>query len=292
MPQPAEKVDITDVDTKEVETEKEVESKDTSVKVEKGDAEEILKETAEENKETPVVEDSTETPTGGMVLVPEVGKEAYIGTPPVKDVLSLTEADVMDWLVERFAQEVESYQFFTKLGKIRVRGDKFKISLDTVLRYLSINDKGNSVQDTITTIYVDRNKKTAVGYCEGFDTGLRRECEENELLDIPRELNFLEYNVKLPEDWLWEMIDEKPVNVEADKYYVNSRKVIRVFFNSEGKPSEIYFDERTGLPVRITTIEHGTAVNRDFEELTANKVDEKDVTHRDLDEIPSSEYFE
>ncbi len=294
MPQPTVTVDDIDEtidtsldvtkDTEETEDAKE----SSSIIVKKGDSEDVEK-TEDQVESEDVVESS---PVTGSFVTDAINKGAYIGTPPVKEKLSLSESSLMTWLVEIFAQDVESYEFYNDNGKISVRGDLFKISLNNPLRHLSDQEGANTpAQDVITTIYVDRNKKTATGYCEGFDTGLRRECESNDLLDIPRTLNFDEHNLKLPEDWLWELLEEEPQRVETDKYYVNSKKVIRALFVLEENELDIYFAEKTGLPVRISTKENGLPSQRDFMNLNANSVKETDVTHRDLSEIPSSDYF-
>ena len=134
--------------------------------------------------------------------------------------------------------------------------------------------------------------KTATGYCEGKDTGIRRECEDKEILDVPRDLLFSEYNFKLPEDWLWGYLEKKVEAVETDKYYVNSKKAVRVFFApSNDTQMDMFFDEKTGLPVKIISIKGKSSDTFDYIDLSANSVKDVDVVHRDLSDIPSEEYY-
>jgi len=64
-----------------------------------------------------------------------------------------------------------------------------------------------------------------------------------------------------------------------------------VAFEKDNKPYDIFFDERTGLPIRIISEKDGTPVTYDYLDLSANTVKDVDVIHRNLDNIPSEEYF-
>ena len=238
--------------------------------------------------------EETETITGSVTGFDPGPREAFIGEPPKEETLDLDVNNVMDYLVELFAKKVESYKFRIDLGEVFVRGDKFKIILSKPVRVIGKDHtSGVSSLDVISTVYIDRKEKTAIGYCEGKDTGTRRECEEKDILDIPREVNYLDYNIKLPEDWLWEFLEEKVDFVETDKYYVNSKKAVRVFFTRNNTILDIFFDEKTGLPARLISSKEGQfSTTYNFLDLSANTVKEKDVSHRDLKDIPSSEYYE
>lgn len=244
-----------------------------------------------ENKDLEDKEESVPAITGAVTGFNPRAREAYIGEPHVEETLNLTALNAMDYLISVFGKNVQSYQFINDIGHFYVRGDKIKIVLGKPERHLAKNDLGISSQEVITTIYLDRSKKSAFGYCEGKDTGLRRECEEKDILDVPREMVFYERNYKLPEDWLWEMIDERVIAVETDKYYVNSKKAIRLQFDKGSDSLEIFFDEKTGLPVKINMVKEGKKSVYDFLDLTANSVKEYDVLHRDLADIPSMEYY-
>ncbi len=233
---------------------------------------------------------SAEQESGSKIQVKVSPITAAVAGPPKKEKLVLSKSKVMDYLIKLFSK-INSYEFRTELGKFSVMGDKFKILLSSPIRSQMIDKNGAKAQSVISTVYVDRKLKTATGYCEGKDTGLRRECEKNDLLDVPRDLPFYEFNIKLPEDWLWELI-ETPIDfVETDKYYVNSQKAIRVFFSLNNSKLDVFFDEKTGLPIRIIDIKDGKSSTNDFLDLNANSVKERDVVHRDLNSIPSEEYY-
>lgn len=294
LPQPVTEdttVDVSETEIEESESAEKIEAEPVVETITEPDAKTVVVQSESDDGEVDVSAEEDEAESSIPVKISPI--TASVVGPPEEEKLVLGNSNVMDYLVELFAKNVHSYKFRTELGEFFVRGDKFKLILSTPTRYITKDEKtGVSTQHVVSTIYVNRNLKTATGYCEGKDTGIRRECEDKEILDVPRDLLFSEYNFKLPEDWLWGYLEKKVEAVETDKYYVNSKKAVRVFFApSNDTQMDMFFDEKTGLPVKIISIKGKSSDTFDYIDLSANSVKDVDVVHRDLSDIPSEEYY-
>jgi hypothetical protein len=259
-------------------------------------SEETTKEMSEETEKTEKEESKVSPITGAVVGIEdeEYEEEKETITPAIqtKEISFLNKDNVMDYLVELFAKKIQSYKFTINEGEVLVRGNQYKLTLKIVDRVLLRDEETQKTsQNVITTIYFDRNKKTAIGYCEGKDTGIRRECEKKELLDVPRTLNFFDYDIILPEDLLWEFFKKEVDFVETDKYYANGKKTIRVHFKEDDIRYDVFFDETSGLPLRVIKIKDVQTITYDFNRFSFNTVKKNEVIHRNLHEIPSEEYF-
>ena len=251
---------------------------------------------------TTAVEEVVETPVQEIVSqpvqTPEIAVVEPTPEPSMQAIETIEENEPMERtalydFLDTFAKKVTGYQFVHKGDEYSVKGTKVKIVLDTpgVVRDIKLNGVryGLFYYDTI---YVDRVAKTAVAYCEGIETELNRQCTQMNLYDVPYAVPFSEFNIVLPEDWLFTYLDQTPARIDADKYIIQGRSAVSLTFRTGDDSTELFFDDVTGLPFRAHQLKYGNTVNRvDYEHLSANKVRDVDVIHRSYSEIPSSDYF-
>ena len=211
--------------------------------------------------------------------------------PVVEETISETEySSKLGKLMSAFAQNVTSYQFRVNKDKYFVRGDRVKIIFDDVQsKYrITINGK-NFPQFYYDTVYLNLDKREAVGFCEGFDENTNKRCEGLNIKDIPLDLDYNSYNIKLPEDWLMEFLDRTYDKVEENKYYIAGHQATLVAFRGT-PPIDMYFAERSGLPIRIIQ-RYSPAKVTDFLDLATNIVRDEDVRHLSKNEISQYEQF-
>lgn len=191
------------------------------------------------------------------------------------------------WMM--YAQNITSYQFrYPGKGAYFVRGDKAKLLPDDAIILSSYTDEEGKVwrQARLDAIYLDLNEKTAVGYCEGiYEEEINKVCAKKELYDKPFKVNYSDYKIELPHEWMLAYQDKAPVREEQDKYYIKGRQTTMLAF-SDGV--QFFIDPRNGLPVRVVV---GSLNKHDFEDLVVNQVRDVDVKHRKKSEIPQEEFF-
>jgi hypothetical protein len=270
------------------------------------------KDIAEELKNQPDSQDITvETEETPAETIPEPVQEkpnllTGMSTVDVKDpseipVATGVEEDVvvpaqtrtkMYQFLDTYAKRVNGYEFFIGSDKYSYKNDRFRVILANApqISNVKFGELSKSVY-YYDTIYVDRVSKTAFAYCEGHISTVNRQCAELELYDLAYPLPYLEQNIALPHDWLFQYVEEEPDSLEANKYYVKGRASTTARFNTEPK-IDLSIDPTTGLPIRVDTLKGSILVKRiDFEKLSANSVRDADVYHRIKSEIPSSEAF-
>ncbi len=170
----------------------------------------------------------------------------------------------------------------------KVNGDKIKIELSTPKKYkaMAINGKNYSVF-YIDTIYLDKHKLKATGYCEKHAT-----CYEEEILDVPLQLNYNEFKEKTPDEWLYEYAPVEPNAYEERKYYVKGRLTTRAIYPITGGEMRIYYDPKIGLPIRIEKqIAPYPTETIEYFDLVAELITSEDVTHRSRNDISPEDVF-
>lgn len=191
-------------------------------------------------------------------------------------------------LFQTFTTNVSGYTFIYEKDKYVVKGNKYKIVLDEPVRIRGLSLYGERYNlFYYDTIYVNRENETAIAYCEGVNIETSTQCEQLNLYDIPYEVPFKDYTLVLPEDWLHIYMTEWPRNLARNKYYVEGREVLRFDVNG----TELYVDEKLGLPMRVDQRDTGVLHRHEYRKLSANTVRDVDVIHRNRDEIPTDEPF-
>jgi len=194
--------------------------------------------------------------------------------------------------LDTFAEKVKGYEFIYKKDKYFVRGKKYKIILENpvTVKHVTFGDLEKNLF-YYDTIYLDRSSKKAVAYCEGHDSRMNYQCSDLEIRDLGLPVEYTDFNITLPEDWLFAYLDYEPDVLEENKYYIEGRASVYVRF--EGATDlELNFDRGSGLVMRVDRKKSGQLLERiDYENLVSNDVREVDVIHRSKDEIPSEEVF-
>jgi len=186
-----------------------------------------------------------------------------------------THATTLKAMKDLYSEKVESYTFRYGENQYAVRGDRLKITLDDpdYKRNIELPDGAFANLFYFDVIYVHLPTKNATAYCEGYDTDLRRQCESLEISDIPLEIDYSDYQIALPHEWLIQFYTNSTVeDVQAGKYYIRNREVTR--FNLEGY--EVNIDPRNGLPVQIIDAQGQI----DYPDLVINSVFENEMRHR------------
>ncbi len=264
-------------------------------------AKELAEQLIQEPKEVqPTLEPTATTvPTAIPAEQPAETVETPVNLPPViskEDIEEVTEPaqdrTKMYRFLDTFAQKVKSYEFGYKTDKYFVKGMRYKIILfkPVIVKDVTFGNLHKSFF-YYDTVYVDRAMKNAFGYCEGHQSHVNTQCSQLELYDLAYPVSFKEYNITLPEDWLFAYLDKEPNQMEENKYYINGRASVLAKF-TEIPDVEINFDPGTGLVLRVDKKSGSQLLERhDYGDLVANKVRDVDVVHRSKDEIPPYEAF-
>lgn len=252
-----------------------------------------VEETVQEITPEPVQENNP-SPLTGMSSIDVVDpSEIPIATNVEEDIVAPAQTRTkMYQFLDTYAERVNGYEFFIGSDKYSYKNDKFRVILANApqISNVKFGELSKSVY-YYDTIYVDRVSKTAFAYCEGHLSTVNRQCAELELYDLAYPLPYLEQNIALPHDWLFQYVEEEPDSLEANKYYVKGRASTTARFNTD-PTIELHIDPLTGLPMRVDTLKGSVLVKRvDFEKLSSNSVRDVDVSHRTRSEIPSSEAF-
>lgn len=190
--------------------------------------------------------------------------------------------------IELYEKNSFGYQYLSKGNWNKIKGNRIKREMDIPKKFHSIEINGKKYSlFLVDTVYLDKNTQQATGYCEKDQS-----CYSEELLDVRLKLDYDEYKDKTPDEWLYEYAPKKPDLFEERKYYVKSRLTSRATYKTETGELRIYFDPKTGLPVRIEERlgEHPLEITEYFE-LTAGTVKDTDVIHRSRFEISPEDIF-
>lgn len=241
---------------------------------------------SESNETSPVAQEAISAPTPDEDLqktLTETVKEVTAG--------NATRTKMYDFL-DTFAKNVRSYQFKYKGTEYYVKGTRFKIILDAPV--IVKNVKFGEMQKQFfyyDTIYVDRAAKTAIAFCEGHKSPVNSQCYDLKLYDLAYPVPIKEYDVILPEDWLFANLNNEPNQIEANKYYIKGRASIFVRFETD-PALELNIDPSTGLIMQADLKKGSQLVSRnEYLDLVSNEVRDVDVQHRSREEIPTSEAF-
>ena len=232
--------------------------------------------------ETKLIEQENTMPTAAVVVeaipqnVTQLGNLSpsllASGDVPPAPVIDEPEEEVLTeeikTILGRADDIVTSYSYLYALppsdvsgGMVYIKGSKMKIKLKETSVY--------GYQDYIDTIYVDFTAKTASGYCE--DSRIQA-CANKSKKTV---LDFNQYNIKTPYQWLKEiLIAKKVANV-----IVWDRNA-DVLEHMEGDIRYTYWiDSFSGIPVKIIiNTPNKESVMNEFRHLSVNYLDDEDVS--------------
>jgi hypothetical protein len=256
------------------------------------DTEEVEEEVVEEIKvEKPVitVEPSVEQETKIQAKneEPLVTAQVVIEEPVEEPVAQKPNSESYQF-IELYESKKLGYQYIYNTEWHRVKGDKIKIELDMPKKFTPAEIQGERYPIFhVDTIYLDRSKQEAIGYCEKDVT-----CFAEDIIDLGLPLDYNDYKDKTPDEWLYEYGPKKPDSFEERKYYIKSQLTTRAIYKTETGEIRVYYDPTSGLVLRVETqIEEYPMQITGYLELSAGTVRDIDVIHRNKDEIPPEEVF-
>ncbi len=189
----------------------------------------------------------------------------------------------------KLRQNITGYSVFEGKKQYLVRGELVRVKLEKIER---LNTRiNNTVFAAITDIYVDREAKEAIGYCDP-----RREKEImgefdpdsgacSKLIDVPIQLPYDQYNPYLPEDWLVRFSHAQPILAETTDQYLREptgwRLVNPVLHFQEGPSTVILrLESKTGLPIKIEIKEGDKENIISYNTLIHNMVKPEEVVYQ------------
>ncbi len=234
--------------------------------------------------ESPVIEEQTKiqekTEEPPTITAPVVAEEPVIKIESPK-------SETYQF-IEQYETKNLGYQYVYNTEWHKVKGEKIKIELGIPKKYTPVEIKGKTYPIFhVDTVYLDRNKQEAIGYCERDTT-----CFSEDIIDVALPLEYNDYKDKTSDEWMYEYAPKKPYLFEERKYYIKSRLTTRAMYKTETGEVRVYYDPQIGLVLRIETqIGDYPMQITEYIELTAGTVRDVDVIHRNKDEIPPEEVF-
>lgn len=241
--------------------------------------EEVPEEKITEQEELPLEE------AEAIEETPEITAEVVAEEPVIK--VESPNSETYQF-IELYENKQLGYQYIYNTEWHKVKQNKIKIDLNMPKKYTPIEIQGKTYPIFfVDTIYLDRNKQEAKGYCEKDPT-----CFGEDIMDISLPLNYDEFKDKTPDEWMYEYGPKKPSLFEERKYYIKGKQTTRAIYPTETGEIRVYYDPKTGLVIRIENQigEHPMQLTEYFD-LTAGTVRDVDVIHRTKDEIPPEEAF-
>ncbi|MEM4240104.1 MAG: hypothetical protein QXM31_03555 [Candidatus Woesearchaeota archaeon] len=162
--------------------------------------------------------------------------------------------------LSQYKNEVKDYKFNYKNDAWAVQGNYARIKLFRVLQ--------NIYQAPyIDTVYLDLERRTAVGVCVGYDDKIRRQCADRQTLGRKYALPYVQFKIMLPHDWLFDKQNLYFTIADTPKL-VTSRQTVHLKHQSQARVIDLYIDPSSGLPV--AAVEDGTEYH--YENLAKNQL--------------------
>jgi hypothetical protein len=217
-----------------------VEQAEMSGPVKPSIAQEIIEE--QETTQEPAVEEAI------------VEEEEWYERPPEPE-------PTLAGFLQYFKQNTNNYKFTYHGDQWTVSGRNARIDLQRPLR-------NQYHAPFIDTIYLDLERKTAVGVCEGRTSqNIRRQCASQHTLGTKYAVPFLQFKIKLPEEWLFEFQNKYAAVAETPRL-VTDRPTIHLKHVIETRIIDFYIDPTSGLP--LVVIDDG--VQHAYENLRRNAI--------------------
>ncbi|MEM4254095.1 MAG: hypothetical protein QXR48_01780 [Candidatus Woesearchaeota archaeon] len=162
--------------------------------------------------------------------------------------------------LEQFRKEVKDYTFTYKSDKWLVKGKKAKIILFRTLQ-------NQYTAPFIDTIYIDLEKRTAFGTCEGYNNNIKVQCAQRETLGKPYAVPYMQFKIQLPEDWLTDLQNLYFTVADAPRLAAD-RPTVHLKHQSQKRVIDIYIDPSSGLPVAV--VDNGTEYH--YQGLAKNQI--------------------
>jgi hypothetical protein len=163
--------------------------------------------------------------------------------------------------LQHFRDKVKNYKFTYNGDEWTVAGNNARIDLRRPIM-------GQYHAPLIDTIYLDLERKTATGLCEGRkDQNIKKKCLNQNVLRRRYAVPFIQFKIKLPEEWLYEFRDSNAKTAETPKLFTD-RKTVHLKHLAGTSITDFYIDPSIGLP--IVVVDNG--MQYAYEKLSKNSI--------------------
>ncbi len=202
--------------------------------------------------EQPPAAAEEQPPAEQLPAVPQAEEGVY--ERPVEEGPSITK------YLNQFRNEVKNYKFTFKNNQWTVQGSNARIDLFRVLQ-------NQYHADFIDTVYLDLERRTALGVCEGTDDNIKKQCAFRQVLGKKYALPYVQFKMKLPEDWLFDS-QNMYFSESNTPRLVTDRPTIHLKHATQTRMVDLFIDPAIGLPIAV--IEDGTEYQ--YQRLTKNRL--------------------
>ncbi|MBI4140976.1 DUF2092 domain-containing protein [Candidatus Woesearchaeota archaeon] len=178
-------------------------------------------------------------------------------SPELRDLLQKADNEVKS-MTYLYAESPGNIGFDTHF----IKGTKIKIAI------FEKNDY--AVDDYFNIVYLDTTDQTAHGTCEN-----RKRCLTKIVDNTKRvyDLNYNDYRTKTPYEWIKDVEYAEITGYEM----INNKAVTKIEFEQNEIKTEMWVDNRYGLPHRIIITDNGEETTYSFKNLLVNTVKDTDV---------------
>lgn len=242
----------------------------------KEDAAKDVVEQAEPSVAMPEDQPEQQEPAEEVQIPEEAPKEDADSATPVFETANM----VSDLLV-RANDKVTSVAFTYNTNRYFVAWNKMRVDLDDFIKITKI--VGTTRKDIwISSVFVDPSAEKALGYCDRaieLREGTSLKCVEYERFGEDVEMDFSEYYVKTPLNWLEEFTGKVPAEVDTQELQVKvgsgyKTSSPRLTFSEGGVTTKIYIEKFSGLPYMVEVIKDSQQTTYNYKDLVINTVKE------------------
>lgn len=166
--------------------------------------------------------------------------------------------------LNQFRNEVKNYKFTFKNDQWTVEGNHARIDLFRVLQ-------NQYHADFIDTVYLDLERRTAIGVCEGKVPNILKQCALRQTLHKKYAVPYVQFKIVLPEDWLAQSQNMYVTESDTPRL-VTDRPTVHLKHQTQTRLFDLFIDPSIGLP--IVVIDDG--IEHQYQRLTKNQLGPKE----------------
>lgn len=169
----------------------------------------------------------------------------------------VAEPPAEEGIYERPTEEGPSIKKFLDFFRANAKNHKFDYKSDTwvvegknakILLFRVLQNQYHA--PFIDTIYLDLERRTAVGVCEGHNQNIRKQCIIRDILGKKYAVPYVQFKITLPEDWLVEFQNAYATQSETP-HLVSDRQTVHLKAASKTRATDFYIDPAIGLPLAV-----------------------------------------
>ena len=188
-----------------------------------------------ENKTLPIAQPPAEPLPAPFETIVNKTEEPVANTTPEAEVVyerQPAKAPSIAGFLEQFRKEVKDYIFTYKSDKWLVKGNKAKIILFRTLQ-------NQYKAPFIDTVYIDLDRRTAFGVCEGYNNNIKLQCAQRDVLGKPFAVPYMQFKAPLPHEWLSELQNLFMTEATAPKIAAD-RPTVHLKHQSQTRVVDVY----------------------------------------------------